>query len=42
MEQGNALNKFVDDLKYDRITRSDKRTNQSYGARYREQTIRAI
>ncbi len=42
MEQDNALNKIVDDLKHDRITRSDERTNQSNGARHREQTVRAF
>ena len=42
MEQGNALNKIVDDLKHDRITSSDERTNQSHGNRNREQTVRAF
>jgi len=42
MEQDNALNKFVDDLKHDLITRSDERTNQSHGAKHREQTVRAF
>ena len=42
MELDNALNKIVDDLKYDRITRSDERTNQSHGTRHREQTVRTF
>ena len=42
MELDNGLNKFVDDLKHDRISRSDERTNQSNGARNREQTVRAL
>ena len=42
MELDNALNKFVDDLKHDRITSSDERTNQSHGNRNREQTVRAF
>ena len=36
------MNKIVDDLKHDRITNSDERTNQSHGTRHREQTIRAF
>ena len=35
MEPGNALNKFVDDLKYTRIT-------NAHGTRHREQTVRAF
>lgn len=42
MELDNGLNKFVDDLKHDRITSSDERTNQSHGNRNREQTVRAF
>ena len=35
MEQDNALNKFVDDFKYTRIT-------NAHGNRSREQTVRAV
>jgi hypothetical protein len=42
MELDNVLNKIVDDLKHDRITSSDERTNQSHGTRHREQTVRAF
>ena len=42
MELDNVLNKIVDDLKHDRITSSDERTNQSHGNRNREQTVRAF